>query len=363
MKKRVLAAAFALIMSLSLAACSKNTNIITGYKSGDVTLGQYKGVEYTPLSTEVTDEDIQKQIDSFVSSKAEKVEITGRTDVQDGDIANIDYTGYMNGETFEGGSAEGSDLTIGSGRFIEGFESGLIGVNVGETVDLQLKFPDPYQNNPDFAGKDVTFKVKVNGIYQNLEPKLTDEFIAANTESSTVAEYREYIAAQLKASLEERAESQKQYDTVNAVISNTTFVKDLTDEIKQTKESIIANYDSMYSSTYGVDAATFFQAIYGMSADAFESYMYEQAAMNTKFGYVSSAIVEKENINCTDEEISALAADMLENYGYNSVDELYAALKEFYKEEGKNVVAEQVKLNKAAQIIYDNAVVKSGETE
>ena len=94
MKKRVLAAALALTMGLALAACSKNTNIITGYKSGDVTLGQYKGVEYTPLSTEVTDEAIQKEIDSFVSSKAEKVEITGRSDVQDGDIANIDYTGY-----------------------------------------------------------------------------------------------------------------------------------------------------------------------------------------------------------------------------------------------------------------------------
>ena len=100
MKKRVLAAAFALVMSLSLAACSKNTNIITGYKSGDVTLGQYKGIEYIPLSTEVSDADVQKQLDSFVSSKAEIVEITGRTDVQDGDIANIDYTGYMNGETF-----------------------------------------------------------------------------------------------------------------------------------------------------------------------------------------------------------------------------------------------------------------------
>ena len=363
MKKRVLAAALALTMGLALAACSKNTNIITGYKSGDVTLGQYKGVEYTPLSTEVTDEAIQKEIDSFVSSKAEKVEITGRSDVQDGDIANIDYTGYMNGETFEGGSATGSDLTIGSGRFIEGFESGLIGVNVGDTVDLQLKFPDPYPNNPDYAGKDVTFNVKVNGIYRMLEPKLTDEFIAENTESKTIAEYREYVAGKLKASLEDRAQSQKEYDTINEVIKNTTFVKDLTEEIAKAKENAIANYNSMYQSAYGVDAATVFQALYGMSADTFDAYMYEQAAMNTKFGYVSSAIAEQEKITCTDEEITTLAAEMLEDYGFNSVDELYAQLKTFYKKEGKDVVAEQVKLNKAAQIIYDNAVAKAAQTE
>ena len=343
-------------MCLALTACSKGTNIITGYKSGDVTLGQYKGVSYTPLSTEVSDADVQAELDSFVSSKAVKTEITGRTDVQSGDIANIDYTGYMNGETFEGGSAEGSDLTIGSGRFIEGFEDGLIGVNVGDTVDLQLKFPDPYQNNPDYAGKDVTFTVKVNGIFEMVDPELTDAFIAENTDSTTVAEYRQYLADKLKSSLESQAESRKQYDVINAVIANTTFSKDLTEEINTNKASMISNYDTMYQSTYGVDAATVFSVLYGMSGEEFQNYMYEQAEMNTKFGYVSSAIAEKEEITCTDDEIASLAADMLSSYGYSSVDELYAALKTYYNEEGKKVVAEQVKLNKAAKIMYDNAV-------
>ena len=137
MKKKLTAAALVLCLALVLGACSKgNANVITGYKSGDVTLGQYKGVEYSPLSTEVTDEDIQKKIDSFLNSNKEKVEITDRTDVQSGDVANINFTGYMNDETFEGGTGENYDLTIGTGQFIEGFEDGLIGVNKGKQQDV-----------------------------------------------------------------------------------------------------------------------------------------------------------------------------------------------------------------------------------
>ncbi|MBO7352750.1 MAG: FKBP-type peptidyl-prolyl cis-trans isomerase, partial [Lachnospiraceae bacterium] len=236
MKKKFTAAALVLCLALVLGACSKgNANVITGYKSGDVTLGQYKGVEYSPLSTEVTDEDIQKKIDSFLNSNQEKVEITDRTDVRDGDVTSIDFTGYMNGETFEGGTGTDYPLTIGSGQFIDGFEDGLVGVNVGETVDLALQFPDPYQNNPDFAGKPVTFTVTVNGIYTMVTPEFTDELVADKTDYNTTAEYRDYVASQLKTQLESDAQSSKEYDIVKKVIENSTFKKDLTDEITEAK--------------------------------------------------------------------------------------------------------------------------------
>jgi trigger factor len=364
MKKKLTAAALVLCLALVLGACSKgNANVITGYKSGDVTLGQYKGVEYSPLSTEVTDEDIQKKIDSFLNNNKEKVEITDRTDVQSGDVANINFTGYMNDETFEGGTGENYDLTIGTGQFIEGFEDGLIGVNKGETVDLNLKFPDPYQNNPDFSGKDVKFTVTVNGIYTMVTPEFTDELVADKTDYNTTAEYRDYVASQLKTQLESDAQSSKEYDIVKKVIENSTFKKDLTDEITEAKNNMISSYNSMYQSAYGVDAATFFAAIYGMDAATFDEYMKNQAEMNTKFGYVASAVAEQEKIECTEDEIAELAKNMLDSYGYQSIEELYAQLKSVYKTEGKDVVAAQVKLNKAADIMYDNAVAVAEASE
>ena len=142
--------------------------------SGSAVEAHYKGVEYEPYDTSVSQEEIQARIDSFVDSHALYVEITDRDDVRDGDIANIDYTGYMDGEAFENGSDKGYDLTIGSGQFISGFESGLIGAKVGETVDVEATFPDPYKKNPDFSGKKAVFTVKVNSIKQKQEVELTD---------------------------------------------------------------------------------------------------------------------------------------------------------------------------------------------
>ncbi|MDE7257698.1 MAG: FKBP-type peptidyl-prolyl cis-trans isomerase, partial [Lachnospiraceae bacterium] len=103
-------------------------------------------------------------------------EVTGRA-VENGDTANIDFVGYIDGEAFDGGTGTGYDLTIGAHQFIDGFEDGLIGVNIGETVSLNLKFPDPYERNPDLAGVPVIFEVTVNSISKQVTPELNDEFV------------------------------------------------------------------------------------------------------------------------------------------------------------------------------------------
>ena len=112
----------------------------------------------------------------------------------------------------------------------------------------------------------------------------------------------------------------------------------------------------MYQSTYGVDAATLFSYIYGMDEASFKEYMRKQAEFNTQFGYLASAVADAEKVTCTDDEISELAPNLLTSYGYESIEELYASLKNIYGVEGKDVVAEQVKLNKAADIIYNSGV-------
>lgn len=356
--KKFIATVMVLCMVLALAGCSKKSaNIITGYKSGDVTLGQYKGLTYTPMVINVTEEDVDTRVNSFVAAHAETVEITDRTDVQEGDIANIDYCGKKDGVAFEGGTDTGFDLTIGSHQFIDGFEEGLIGKKVGETVTLDLTFPEEYHSE-DLAGQAVQFEVTVNSISEEVLPELTDELVADNTECKTIAEYREQIRAEMTAELESNAAADKSNQVIQKAIDNATFNKNLDSEIEDAMNDMISQADAMYQQYYGVDAATVYGALYGMDATAFHDYMYASAESNTKFAYLASAIAEAENCTAEDSEIEELASSMLATYGYTSTQELYVALKGIYNIDGREVVGEQVKLNKAANIIDETSVAE-----
>ena len=160
-------------------------------ETDNIIVGQYKGVEIEKVEVEaVTDEDIEDALNELVDEYTTTEDVTDRTDVQDGDIANIDYVGKIDGVEFEGGADEGFDLEIGSGTFIDGFEEGLIGAKVGDTVDVKVTFPDPYENNTDLSGKEAVFTVTVNSIQAEVVPELTDAFVAENTDYTTIEEYR-----------------------------------------------------------------------------------------------------------------------------------------------------------------------------
>ena len=164
MKKKIMSLAAVVLTAGMLSACGKDAAYLSEIKASDyVTLGEYKGIEVTQPEPEVTDEYVDSYIEYLRSQRAVAVEVTDRTTVQEGDTVNIDYTGYRDGVAFEGGTAQGDSLTIGSGRFIDGFEEGLIGTSVGETVTLELTFPDNY-TNAELAGAAVTFDVTVNSI-------------------------------------------------------------------------------------------------------------------------------------------------------------------------------------------------------
>ena len=182
-----------------------------------VTLGEYKGLEVEVANDyTITDEVIAAKMESISSSIVSKV--TGRA-VQEGDTVNIDYVGKKDDVAFDGGTATGNNLVIGSGSFIDGFEEGLIGVEIGQTVDLDLTFPDPYQNNTDLSGAAVVFTVTVNSISEPAE--FTDEWVAANTVHATVDEYK----AQIRTDLEEEAAYYELNEKVKAlwVILNESF--------------------------------------------------------------------------------------------------------------------------------------------
>lgn len=357
--KKLFTAAIVLTMCLVLAGCSSKGNVLNGYQSGDVTLGQYKGITYTPeAATEVQEADVESRIYSLLSEHQVEVPVTDRDIVEIGDFANIDYIGTLDGVAFEGGTAQGASLQIGSNQFIEGFEGGLIGHTVGETVELNLTFPDPYDNNPDLAGKDVVFMVKINSLSVKVNPELTDEFIAENTDYDTIEQYKSYIRSELQADIDEDADAYKRYQVTKKIIENTTFNKDLSDRINESYTNMINNYNSQFESSYGVDAATVYNAFYGMTEEQYYEYILSQAKISVQYSYILSAVAEAEGITVASNEIETLKSEVMIDYGLNNESELRTLLETNYGGTMDEVLEAQEILNKAEELIFEYAVAE-----
>lgn len=257
-----------------LAGLSVCAGLLTGCSSGAsgtkmpdyseyVTLGQYKGIEYEPMSVEVTDEEMQEQVDYFLQMMGETVALTEGT-VKDGDTINLDYIGYADGEVFEGGSTDGNgtELTIGSHNYIDDFEEQLIGHEVGEEgIEVNVTFPEDYSNRDgtpnEMAGKDATFVCTINSIYQTTYPEeLTDELVAANTSYDTVNSFMDALKMDYETYKAEQAESQKQVDIITTAIENATINSYPEDEVAKLLELTIqrakdtAEAQSMEFETY-----------------------------------------------------------------------------------------------------------------
>ena len=209
-----------------------------------ITLGEYQNltVEESPVE-ETTDEDVDAYIERQMIGNYSPVEVTEDRPVQENDTVNIDYAGYQDGEAFDGGTAQDQNLRIGSGSYIEGFEDGLIGHRKGETVTLNLTFPEDYEPNPDLAGQPVVFEVTINSISE--PPTLTDEWAADNTDYDTAQEYWD---AQKEALIQERAneyESQVKSDLFQQVMENS--------QIKDYPEDILNDLKSDIETSNGSD--------------------------------------------------------------------------------------------------------------
>ena len=206
MKKRVLAGLLAGAMILS--GCAQST----GLETDDIKITVYKGVEVAEVEkpAEIVDEDVEIEIQATLEAHANIIEITDRA-VQDGDTVDINFVGKVDGEAFDGGSADNYSLVIGSGTFIDGFEDSIIGHKAGETFDWNGQFPEEY--TPELAGKDCVFTITVNAITVEEKAELNDEFVKKVSETSTtVEEYKKEIKTQL----EEAAQSNYEYSLKSA---------------------------------------------------------------------------------------------------------------------------------------------------
>ena len=285
-----------------------------------VKLGEYKGIAVTVTEASVTDEEVENQIQQVLNSKAEYREVDRAAQTGDPvytlslhDALPI-YKGLLDGEAFEGGTAEGYDLTLGSGSFIDGFEDGLVGAVKGDQKDLNLTFPDSYPNNPDLAGKAVVFEVTVNAVKERSVPELTDEFVASvSPDDGTVEKYRESTRENLLEQKQLSIDNQRDTDILNAVVDNSEVVCS-TASIDEAYDTQLKAYTNMLSS-YGVDLATYAGMI-GSDEDSFQQEIRQEAKEMAKQSLVLNEIAKQENITIDDSDKEALA----KRYGYESLE-------------------------------------------
>ncbi|ADL06594.1 trigger factor [[Clostridium] saccharolyticum WM1] len=315
---------------------------LTGMDNGTVTLGEYKGIEVSKDSVEVTDDEVNQAVQSDLSAHAKDAEVDRA--VQNGDVVNIDYVGTKDGVAFDGGTAQGYDLTIGSGQFIEGFEEGLVGAKKGDKKTLNLTFPEGYQN-ADLAGKAVVFDVTVNAVKEEQVPELNDAFVQENTSFKTVAEYKEDKMQTLLKNKSDEAEQKMKSDIYTAIL-NASKVEPKQEAVDANFNNLIARYSNQ-AAAYGMDFKTFVGAFSGMGEEEFKEILKTQAEATVEQRLVVSAIAEKEGIQITDEDRKEVADQM----GYESVDKMIETAGQFD-------VDDYIMNNKVMDFLTEKAVIK-----
>lgn len=338
MKKKLLAALLAAAMVLSLTACgdkddkedTKNNADIDTFVLSEENLDSYItlnddydvfNVEIEPI--DVTDSDINSQIDNLILDKAassEKLQTLVNRAAEDGDTVIIDYVGTKDGVAFEGGTSYSStDLTIGSGSFIPGFEDGLIGVNPGETVTLDLTFPEDYNGSAELAGQAVQFEVTVHYILPTYAD-ITEDVVADLYEGqSTIAGLREQVSKDIYDSV---YASSVEYAVVEMLETKCTYAEELPEYLKQVSyDNIMTNLET-YASYYGMNLENYVYLSYYQDLETFQSQTaWELAEYNTKYLLFCQAYANEKDLKVTEEELDTQMESYAAYYGFASVEE------------------------------------------
>ncbi len=352
MKKRSLIVILCLSIALAICSCGKQDTAqeTTDLQEGQtakasggisakdfdvekyVTIGDYEGMEVSVPVYNFTDEDVEKEMQSEVeyyisNSGAYDYKPLDKDTVEDGDIVNIDYVGTKDGVAFDGGTASGAHLTIGSGQFINGFESGLVGHKVGEKVSLNLTFPENYQS-AELAGQAVVFDVTINSIDEQSEPELNDNFVKLmGTGANTVDEFREEIKKYLTEQCEQRNESEKKSAVWNAVLEKST-IKDPPEELVNDVLARIAENLTQYAAQYGVSEDELITQYMNTTREQYDMDSKESAIDAAQEKLLAAAIAKQAGITLTDEELRETAENDAASYGYDSADKVLESVGE-----------------------------------
>lgn len=270
----------------------------------EVKISAYTGMKIKQFAYTVKDEEVDAELNRVLDRNARKVDVTDRA-AANGDIVNIDFVGTVDGVKFDGGEAEGFDLTLGSGQFIPGFEDQVVGMNVGETKDVNVTFPENYQAE-NLKGKAAVFSVKLNGIKAKELPELTDEFIKEATGSETIDAYKQKTVERLQQQADRRANDDTENSILDAIAQNAeaeipqAMIEREIDGLVQKFE-----YQLMYQ---GLKLQDYLDFLKITKADFRKNYE-EQAKKNVLNQLIISHIIDAEKLAATDEEVDAKVAE------------------------------------------------------
>ena len=310
----------------------------------EVQLGDYKGLEIEKQDSELTDEDLQEAIDHSLGHLADMV-VKEDGAVENGDTVNIDFDGYVDGEQFEGGQADGYDLEIGSGSFIPGFEDQLVGVKTGEEKDVVVTFPEEYHAE-ELAGKEATFKSKVNEIKYKEVPELDDEIAnELDSDANSVDEYKENLRKRLSEQKAEEAENVEKEEAINKATDNATI--DIPQAMIDTELDRMVQEFGQRIQQQGLDLQTYFQ-ISGQDESQLREQMKDDAEQRIKTNLTLSAIADKENIEANDEDIDKELEKMSKQFNI-SVEDIKNTLG------NTDIIKNDVRIQKVIDLLRDNA--------
>lgn len=288
----------------------------------EVKLGDYKALEIEKIEYQVSEEDVEEKLKSVQDMNGRLVD-AGDREVKDGDLLTIDYSGFVGGEAFEGGTAEKQQLEIGSNQFIPGFEEQLVGKGIGEEFEIQVTFPEDYHEE-SLSGEEATFKVTIHDIKEKELPKLDDEFAKDVSEFDTLEEYKESLRAKLEEEMKEKQEAEQERVLIEAVVEIADV--DIPESMIETQISNEINEFSQRMSMQGLGLDQYFQ-LTGTSQSDLEEELRPVATERVRGDLVLGAIAEAEGIEVTEEDRIKELKEMAEMYQQDDVDGFVEEMK------------------------------------
>lgn len=311
----------------------------------EVTLGEYKGVKVAKADTEVSDADVDKEINRERENNARTINVEDRA-VKDGDMTVIDFEGFVDGVAFEGGKGENYPLTIGSGSFIPGFEEALIGAELNKETEVNVTFPEDYHAE-ELKGKPAVFKCTVKEIKEKQLPDLDDEFASEVSDFDTMAEYREDVQKKLTSKKEEEAKIAKEEAVLDAVIADAKM--EIPDAMLETQQRQLLENFAQRIQAQGLSLEQYMQFT-GLTAQTMMEQLKPEALKRIQSRLVLEAVAAAEKMEATEEDFEAEIKSIAESYQMEA-----DKVRELLGEQGAKQVKEDICVRKAADFIVDNA--------
>lgn len=311
----------------------------------EVKLGKYKGVKVDKIDTEVTEEEINAEIDRERENNARNITVEDRP-VKDGDITTLDFEGFVDGVAFEGGKGENYPLTIGSGAFIPGFEEQLVGAEIGKEVEVKVTFPEDYQAE-NLKGKDAVFKCTIKEIKEKQLPELDDEFASEVSEFETLAEYKEDVKKNLEEKKAKDAKNAKEDAAIKAAVEASEM--EIPEAMLETQQRQMVDEFAQRITMQGLSMEQYFQFT-GTNYQQMVEQVKPQAEERIKSRLVLEAIAKAENIEVTEEDYAKELETMADVYQME-VDKV----KELMGEREKKNIMQDLAVRKAAEFVTENA--------